>query len=307
MDDLLKAYKAAVDAGALTIMPSYNSINGIRLHAYGEEMDRVKLPVSQGGMGFKGFVVSDWNAVVYGDIMPTDTSRYPARYDVVFPANNAEHRTVYCVLSGIDMIMATGGPSAEDAVTYLRNAHYAVPTRLPIERIDDAVRRILYVKKELGLFDAKRQYTTVVPVIGNQINSSASRARTREMVSESLVLLKNKDTILNKMNTFKHILVVGAAHEVGTQMGGWSISWQGSISSSEHIGTSIIQGILEVLHTNNMVSGTALPSNTSTYTNAGGTVYVTYADTFDNIPSGFTNSAIPPFDVVIGVVAETPY
>jgi hypothetical protein len=56
-----------------------------------------------------------------------------------------------------------------------------------------------------------------------------------------------------------------------------------------------------------MVAGTALPGNTITYTNAARTIYVTYADSFDNIPVGFTDSAIPPFDVVIGVVAEIPY
>jgi beta-glucosidase len=126
------------------------------------------------------------------------------------------------------------------------------------------------------------------------------------MVADSLVLLKNRNAVLGRMNEFKHILIVGPAHEVGTQMGGWSISWQGSASSPDHIGTSVIEGVLEALQANILVEGTALPSE-GTYANAARTVYVTYAAVFGAVPSGFSNPEIPPFDVAIGVVAEIPY
>src|SRR6185312_9317373 len=92
------------------------------------------------------------------------------------------------------------------------------------QRIDDAVRRILRVKFEMGLFDAP----ATDPALTAAIGSPAHRQVARECVSESLVLLKNAHQALPLKKNLKHIAVVGkAADDIGLQCGGWTIDWQG--------------------------------------------------------------------------------
>jgi beta-glucosidase len=109
-----------------------------------------------------------------------------------------------------------------------------------MERLDDAVSRILTVKFKLGLFDNNRY-----PNSNNikDIGSKEHRDLARQAVRESLVLLKNEGNIIGKLNNMKNIFVAGKnADDIGNQCGGWTITWQGS-SGNTTDGTSILQGI----------------------------------------------------------------
>jgi beta-glucosidase len=146
--------------------------------------------------------------------------------------------------------------------------------RVPMARIDDAVRRILRVKFEAGLFEQK----PVDPALTAAIGSPAHRAVARECVRQSLVLLKNERSALPLAKNLQRVRVVGkAADDLGIQCGGWTISWQGETGSVTSGGTTILQAIRQA------VSPTSV---------------VTYS------PDGSASNAA---DAIIVVVGETPY
>jgi beta-glucosidase len=216
-------YIAAIDAGARSIMVSYSSWNGVKMH----EHDYLINDVLKGELGFTGFVVSDWGAIDQID------SNY---YNAVVAAINA----------GIDMNMV---PSRYgqfiDALTT------AVETGdVPIERIDDAVRRILTVKFELGLFERPFTDDTHLDIIG----SDAHRALAQQAVGESLVLLHHDGETLPVSPETPVIFVAGeAANDIGIQAGGWSIQWQGRAGNITP-GTTILDAIQSVVSANTQVN-----------------------------------------------------
>jgi beta-glucosidase len=208
----LPPYKAAVDAGALSIMASFSSWNGVKVHA----QKYLLTDLLKEELGFRGFVVSDWQAV----------DQIPGGYDnAVATAINA----------GIDMVM----------VPYDYNRFIATLTRavereaVPISRIDDAVRRILTVKFTLGLFEHPLADDRSLAAVG----SAAHRELGREAVRKSLVLLKNDGRALPVAKDAPRILVGGAAaDDIGIQCGGWTIEWQGKTGPIT-AGTTILEGI----------------------------------------------------------------
>ena len=137
--------------------------------------------------------------------------------------------------AGIDMVMVP--TNYKTFISTLRNEVTA--GNIPMSRINDAVTRILNAKFALGLFSqpyTDRTYTA-------QVGSAAHRAVARQAVRESLVLLKNNGVLpLSKTGTYK--IVVGGSHidNLGYQMGGWSISWQGA-SGNTTVGTTLLQAI----------------------------------------------------------------
>jgi beta-glucosidase len=211
-------YPAAINAGALIVMASYNSWNGVKMHA-----SRYLLTdILKGRLGFDGFVIGDWNAQ---EQVPGCTKSDCAA----------------AVLAGIDMLMAPDGWKA----LYLNTLAEVRSGEIPLTRIDDAVRRILRVKATAGLFGetapARRAERGHFAVIG----SAAHRALAREAVRKSLVLLKNNGHVL-PLAASAHVLVVGrAADDVGMQSGGWTIDWQGDHNSNRDFpgATSIYAGI----------------------------------------------------------------
>jgi beta-glucosidase len=219
----LPPYPAAIEAGARSIMVSYSSWNGIKMH----EHDYLINDVLKGELGFTGFVVSDWGAIDQID------SNY---YNAVVAAINA----------GIDMNMV---PSRYgqfiDALTT------AVETGdVPTERIDDAVRRILTVKFELGLFERPFTDETHLEIIG----SHAHRALARQAVRESLVLLHHDGETLPVSPDTPVIFVAGeAANDIGIQAGGWSIQWQGRAGNITP-GTTILDAIQSSVSANTQVN-----------------------------------------------------
>jgi len=112
--------------------------------------------------------------------------------------------------------------------------------RVPTARIDDAVRRIIRAKLELGLFE----HPDADPDLVSSIGSVEHRQVARECVRQSLVLLKNERHVLPLSKEIKHLAVVGtAADDLGIQCGGWTISWQGGSGPVTHGGTTLLAAI----------------------------------------------------------------
>lgn len=209
----LPPYQAAIDAGALNVMASYSSWGGKRMH----NNKQLLTDVLKSELGFKGFVVTDWEGIDQVD---------PDFYTAV----------VRCINAGIDMNMVP-----YHYKRFIETLTQAVENGdVSIERIDDAVRRILYVKMVMGLFE--RPLTdTPLSVVG----CDEHRALAREAVRKSLVLLKN-DQVLPITDHVPDILVTGqAANDVGCQCGGWTIEWMGGPGAITP-GTTILEGIEEL-------------------------------------------------------------
>ncbi len=196
MDELrelyLKPYIEAIDAGVMTIMTSYNSVNGERMHG---NTDLITTLLKE-ELGFSGFVVTDWEAIhdLDGNF-----------YDQVVTAINA----------GNDMLMEPYAwkDARRNIIAGFENDDISE------ERINDAVTRILTVKKELGLFDNAYRET---------VEQSDHYELAREAVRKSSVLLKNDGTLPFQKDM--NILLIGKGSDsIGIQSGGWSHSWQGSV------------------------------------------------------------------------------
>jgi beta-glucosidase len=212
----LPPYQAAIEAGARSIMVSFSSWNGTKLHAH----QYLLTDVLKGELGFKGFLVSDWGAI---DQIPGDY------YSDVVRSINA----------GLDMIMV---PS--DYKTFIATLMEAVNHGdVPLERIDDAVRRILKVKFELGLFEHPYSDPALLSLVGAETH----RALAREAVRKSLVLLKNTNQALPIAKDTPLIFVGGfAANDIGLQAGGWTIGWQGAQGNITP-GTTVLDGIQQAV------------------------------------------------------------
>jgi beta-glucosidase len=208
----LPPYEAAVGAGALSIMVSFNSWNGTKMHA----QRYLLTDVLKGELGFPGFLVSDWQAI---DQICDDY------YQAVVTA----------VTAGVDMSLVP-----YDYRRFLGTLSDAVTKGdVPIRRIDDAVRRILAVKFALGLFE----HPYADPDDLALVDSDEYRTLAREAVGKSLVLLKNDNRALPIAKDKPLIFVAGeAADDIGIQSGGWTIEWQGKTGSITS-GTTILTAI----------------------------------------------------------------
>jgi beta-glucosidase len=246
----LPPFQEAVRRGVGAVMISYNSWNGVKDHGN----QYLITTLLKGELGFSGFVVSDWNGIDQIDGQPGFTAAE------VSQAINA----------GIDLVMV---PNAwQQFISTLRGE--VLNGHVPMSRIDDANRRILTKKFELGLFEKPLTDRTYTPTVG----SAAHRALARQAVRESQVLLKNDGDLLPLAKTNNRIFVAGkSADNIGYQSGGWTISWQGG-SGAVTPGTTILQGIRAAAG-----SGT-----TVTYNQDGTGIDGTYR-------------------VAVAVVGETPY
>ncbi|EKD33315.1 MAG: hypothetical protein ACD_76C00045G0001 [uncultured bacterium] len=168
-------------------------------------------------LGFSGFIVSDW----YG-VYQIETSKY--------------NSLVRAVNAGIDMVMTPF--EYKDFISNLQEA--LANGDIAEKRLDDAVRRILTVKFETGLFDRPEAKPEGLSVIG----SSAHRELAREAVRKSQVLLKNNNTVLPLPVSLPKIIVAGsAADNLGRQAGGWTTEWQGIDGNYGISGTTILEAI----------------------------------------------------------------
>jgi beta-glucosidase len=208
----LPPYQAAIDAGARSIMISFSSWNATKMHAE----KYLVTDVLKDELGFTGFVVSDWGGI---------DQISPNYFVAVITAINA----------GIDMNMVP-----YDYRLFVAVMLHAVDTgAITEDRIDDAVRRILRVKFEMGLFEHPFSDPDLLSTVG----SDEHRALAREAVARSQVLLKNDGDLLPLAVDTPLILVAGnAAKNIGIQCGGWTINWQGGLGDITP-GTTILQGI----------------------------------------------------------------
>lgn len=214
-----QGYVGGLTAGAQSVMASFNSWQGDKIHG-----SRYLLTdVLKDKMGFDGFVVGDWNG--HGQIKGC-----------------TNHNCPQAINAGLDIFMVPTDawkPLLENTIEQVKQ------NIIPMSRIDDAVRRILRVKFRAGLFSkpspAQRMFSGKTELIGSQ----AHRQVARQAVRESLVLLKNKNNLL-PLSPTKNILIAGdGADNIGKQSGGWSITWQGTGNTNEDFpgGTSIYQGL----------------------------------------------------------------
>ncbi|MGN0507066.1 MAG: glycoside hydrolase family 3 N-terminal domain-containing protein [Lachnospiraceae bacterium] len=220
--ELLEPYRAAVEAGVRSVMVSYNSIQGLKCH----ENNTLITEVLKGELGFTGIVVSDYNGI-----------------DQVQGATYAE-KVKACVNAGMDVFM-----EPYDWKTFLRELKKLVENgEVSMERIDDAVRRILTVKFELGLFEKSAETLKAeADEMLENFGSEEHRELAREAVRKSLVLLKNDNPeVFSVLQSATNLQVVGRkADDIGVQCGGWTISWQGAEGDITE-GTTILEGIREV-------------------------------------------------------------
>jgi len=195
-------YPPAIDAGVQTVMASFSSWNGQKMHGN----KALLTDVLKGHMDFQGFVVGDWNG--HGQV--------PGCSNVDCPAS---------IEAGVDMLMA---PDSWRGL-YEHTLAEAKSGALPMKRLDDAVARILRVKFRMGLFEAGLPSAqTLAKRSAEIVGSPAHRALARRAVRESMVLLKNNGGLL-PLDPRKHILVAGdAADNISRQSGGWTLTWQGT-------------------------------------------------------------------------------
>ncbi|XP_022764671.1 uncharacterized protein LOC111309915 [Durio zibethinus] len=217
----MPAYSDSIIKGVSTIMVSYSSWNGEKMHANHELITGFL----KNTLKFKGFVISDWQGI--------DRITSPPHLNYTYSVQAA-------IQAGIDMVMVPFNHTEfVDDLTYLVNSKV-----IPMNRIDDAVERILLVKFTMGLFENPLADLSLVHELGSQ----AHRDLAREAVRKSLVLLKNgKDgttPLLPLPKKASKILVAGThADNLGYQCGGWTINWQGFSGNNYTRGTTILDAI----------------------------------------------------------------
>jgi len=219
-----QGYVGGLTAGAQSVMASFNSWHGEKLHGH----RYLLTDVLKGKMGFDGFVVGDWNG--HGQVEGCSNESCPQ-------AANA----------GLDIYMVPTGawrPLLENTITQVKQGI------IPMSRIDDAVTRILRVKFRAGLFDkaspANRKFSGKMSLIGSETHRDIAR----QAVRESLVLLKNEKQILPLSPKMNLLLTGDAANNIGKQSGGWTITWQGTNNQNSDFpgGSSIYDGFAAQVH-----------------------------------------------------------
>ncbi|KAL8039926.1 hypothetical protein ABFX02_10G068200 [Erythranthe guttata] len=221
----MPAYYDSIIKGVGTIMVSYSSWNGVKMHANRDLITGFL----KNTLRFRGFVISDWQGI--DRITTPEHANYT--YSIITGIN-----------AGIDMIMVPYNYTEFiDGLTSLVKNKV-----IPMSRIDDAVARILRVKFTIGLFEHPLADYSMVKHLG----SKEHREIAREAVRKSLVLLKNGKSadkpVLPLPKKASKILVVGShANNIGNQCGGWTIQWQGQ-TGNVTVGTTILTAVKNTVH-----------------------------------------------------------
>ncbi|XP_061348792.1 uncharacterized protein LOC133294154 [Gastrolobium bilobum] len=221
----MPAYYDSIIKGVSTVMISYSSWNGKKMHANRDLITGYL----KNKLRFRGFVISDWQGI--------DRITSP-------PHANYSYSVQAGVSAGIDMIMVP-----YNFTEFIDDLTYQVKNNIiPMSRIDDAVARILRVKFTMGLFETPIADLSLV----NQLGSKEHRELAREAVRKSLVLLKNgksaEKPLLPLPKKAAKILVAGSnADNLGYQCGGWTITWQGLSGNNLTTGTTILDAIKQTV------------------------------------------------------------
>lgn len=218
----LPAYIDAIENNVGSIMATYNSWNGEKVHG----SHYLLTEVLKEELGFAGFIVSDWAAI---DQLPGNY-----RSDVKESIN-----------AGIDMVMVPDDYEefTSDLIDLVNDGEVS------IERIDDAVARILRIKFMMGLFEHPYSNRSLIDSVGK----AEHREIGREAVRKSMVLLQKKDGTLPLSKSDEKIFVAGVgADDIGMQCGGWTISWQGDMGDITE-GTTILEAIQNAAGNSNVI------------------------------------------------------
>ncbi|MGO9270299.1 MAG: glycoside hydrolase family 3 protein [Terriglobia bacterium] len=223
----LQGYISAVQAGVATIMPSYNSWNGQKCSA----SKRMMTDILKDEMGFQGFLISDYAAL---DELPGDYKTQIAT----------------SINAGMDMVMVP----TRYQLFFANLKELVQEGKVPMSRIDDAVKRILRVKAAMGLLDKSRS-VLADRTLWKSFGSPEHRQVARQAVRESVVLLKNDGRTLPLSKQAVWIHVAGkSADDIGNQCGGWTIKWQGQSGDVTPGGTTILAAIRKAVGPNTKVT-----------------------------------------------------
>ncbi len=198
------SFQSAVNAGVKTVMISSGIINSIPIHS---SHDIVTVLLRQ-EMGFKGFAVTDWQDIEY--------LHYRDRV-----AKTVESAVNMGINAGIDMSMVPFNFKFADYLIDL-----VQKGKIPVQRIDNSVRRILKVKYELGLFDKPVTYASDYPLFA----SDKHKKLALKGALESITLLKNNGNILPLKKNVKVLVCGPNANSMRPMNGGWTYTWQGEVT-----------------------------------------------------------------------------
>ena len=193
-------YVPSIAAGAQSVMASYNSFHGEKMHGH----KGLLTDVLKQRMNFGGFIVGDWNG--HGQIKGCTNTDCAQTYN-----------------AGLDMPMA---PDSWKGLYESTLAHVKSGA-IPMARLDDAVRRILRTKFRMGLFEKPKPSQRALGGKFELLGAPAHRAVARQAVRESLVLLKNQGGLLPLSPKQKVLLAGDGADNLTKQTGGWTLTWQG--------------------------------------------------------------------------------
>ena len=218
------AYWPAIAAGAQSVMVSLNSYHGERMHG----LKPMLTDVLVGRIGFDGFVVGDWNG--HGRVKGCTVTSCARSFN-----------------AGLDVFMAP----EQWRDLYTNTLEQVKSGEIPLQRLDQAVGRILRVKMRAGVFDAPKPSARKNAGNWNLLGAPEHRAVAREAVRKSLVLLKNEAGILPLAATSRVLVAGDGANDIGKQSGGWTLSWQGTENTNEHFpgATSIYDGLRDAVAT----------------------------------------------------------
>ena len=271
-------YYSAIPAGVQTVMASFSSWRGRKLHGDKELLT----DILKGKLGFNGFVVGDWNG--HGQVPGCSNTNCAASLN-----------------AGLDMFMA---PDSWKGL-YENTLMQVKDGTIPMKRLDDAVRRILRVKISSGIFE--KGIPSSRPNAGDEslLSLPSNKAIGRQAVRESLVLLKNNNYTL-PLDPKKKILVVGdGADNISKICGGWTLSWQGNNHNNDEFpnAISILTGIRDEI---NKAGGEMIFSeNGNTSINADAVIAIYGEDPYaefqgdrenlDFVPNGFDTEKLKTF------------
>lgn len=270
----ISPYYPALAEGVLTVMASFNSWKGDKCHGH----KYLLTDILKNELDFEGYVISDWDGIDYL------SENY---FDAVAMGVNA----------GVDMFMVS--EKWRDFYEILK-IHVQQGT-VSMEKIDDAVRRILYAKFKYGLFEkprpAERYWSN-----HESFGSKAHREVAREAVQKSLVLLKNENNILPLSKNVRIIVAGKNADDCGHQCGGFTVAWQG-VSDSETVGRPPLNTVIP----SGYGSGNASVEKGSI--EGGTSIWEGIEAVAPNAVLNIDGSAADPakHDVGIVIIGETPY
>ena len=226
IEALLAVYRSQIDSGAQSLMVSHSALNGVKMH----ENRHYLIDVLRGQMGFEGVVLSDWESI--HNI--TSTSDF-------------NEQVITAVNAGIDMLMEPNQYDASAGIICdgVRNG------KISEERVNEAVNRIIQMKMDAGLFEDPYMEERLAGINADpakQPGSDAHKELAAELVRDSMVLLKNDNSVLPLKPGTKVYVTGPAANDVGVQCGGWTRCWQG-MTDAEYgsrlikDGTTLLDGL----------------------------------------------------------------